>query len=147
MIKVPEYKKKEYLTSLNEDSLFKLVQPYWTDIIDLNVEDKSSPVDWYVPSTNIYYEAKCRVIEERFLYIEKKKYDAIITYPNVCYINSCADGIYIWELTRMEEPMWMTRYMEKSQEYNGKGEIVPKEVGQVDIKNAIQIDHLLIQYT
>lgn len=146
MIQIPEYKKKEYLTSLNEDNLFMLVQSYWTDIIDLNIENPTSVVDWYVPSTNTYFEAKCRNIEERFLYIEKKKYDDIIDYSNICYINSCADGIFFWELTRMEEPIWITKYMEKSQQFNGKGELVPKEVAQLDIKKAFQIDHLLIQY-
>ena len=147
MMKIPDYKKQDFFLSLDEDKLFNLVQTYWKDIIDLNIENKSSPVDWYVPSSNTYFEAKCRYIDERFLILEEKKYREIIKYPNITYINSSPSGIYIWELYKLEEPLFRNKYMEKSQQFAGKGEIVPKSITELDTKKALQIDHLLIQYT
>jgi hypothetical protein len=147
MIKVPEFKKAEFLLNLDEKTLFNLVQAYWTDLIDLTIDNPENPVDWYSPSTNTYYEAKCREYDENLLFIEQKKYNSIINHSNICYINSCPQGIFFWYLQEIEEPVWFDKYMKKSKIYSGKDEYVSKSVGYLDIKKGIQLDHLLIQYT
>ena len=135
---------EKYLTQLDESQLFLLISKRYPDIVDLNINNSTSILDWYVPSTNTYFEAKCRKEHRLTQFIQKDKWDALKAKDNSYYINSTPKGIYMWNIQEIEEPVWLERAMRKSQQFAGQGQVVMKLVGELRIDKALQIDHLLL---
>jgi hypothetical protein len=119
------------LNKLDEDQLFLLFQKKYSNIINLNLEDEFSPVDWYIPNKNIHIEAKCRYKHFPTLFLEEIKYQKLIQYENCWYINSTPCGIFGWDVHKLE-PTFQNRLMTKNQQF-GKKELVWKSVAELDI--------------
>ena len=132
------------LEQLTEEKLFQLMASRYTGLIDLNVENKQSPIDWYWPEGNIYMEGKCRKEHRLTLFIQKDKWDALRGKEKGWYVNSTPKGIYVWNVKEIEEPIWFKRSMQNSQEFENQS-IVKKLVGELRVDKAIQIDHLLLK--
>jgi hypothetical protein len=135
--------KEKFLSELTEDQLFKLMKKRYSNLIDLNVKDKQSKIDWYDPDSNTWFEGKCRDVDLLSLFIKKDKWDVLKQKENAYYVNSTLSGIYMWNINEVQEPLWREQSMEQSQQFKSYGRI-KKEVGDLYIKDAIQIDQLLL---
>jgi hypothetical protein len=137
--------REKYLSNMNEQELFKLMSTRYTGLIDLNEEDPHSLIDWHYPESDIWMEAKCRDDHHNgFLFIQQDKYKVLMEKKNCWYVNSTPNGIYIFDLKDIEEPVWREQSMLKSTYYNnGSTDVIKKLVGDLPTSKAIQIDHLL----
>ena len=137
---------EKYLSELTEERLFQLIASRYTGLVDLNKEDSSTPIDWYWPQEDIWIEANCRQEHYPTLFIEKIKYDKLISKKNSWYLNSTPQGIYVFVLQEMEEPYWIERKMMKTKFFSTDKDIVTKVVGELSIKKAsFQLEHLLLK--
>ena len=137
---------EKYLSELTEERLFQLMASRYTGLVDLNKEDSSTPIDWYWPQEDIWIEAKCRQEHYPTLFIEKIKYDKLISKKNSWYLNSTPQGIYVFVLQEMEEPYWIERKMMRSKFFSTDKDIITKVVGELSIKKAsFQLEHLLLK--
>ena len=136
-------KVKQVLLDLNERRLFYLFSLIYKDLVDLNINDPMSEVDWFIPSKNVFIEAKCR--ERHYggkLFIEKKKYDALLKYENPYYVSSTPEGIWIWNLKNIE-PVWEKRKMNKTKLFYNRNK-VDKIVAELDINIGKNLTDILI---
>lgn len=138
-------KRKEYLTNLTEEQLYAHMCARYTGLVDLNKENKMSPIDWYYPEEDIWMEGKCRNIHRNGMFIQFDKYQELIKKEKCYYVNSTPEGIFLFNLKEMEEPVWREQNMEQSQQFKSSGR-VPKLVAELPVSKAIQIDHLLIPH-
>jgi len=86
-------------------------------------------------------ELKCRRKHYPTMLIEKKKYDAMLTVANnlgytPVYINSTPEGIYSWNLAAIDID-WKVETKHPATTAFGNRMRVPKEVGYLDIKDAV----------
>lgn len=131
------------LETMDEKKLFQYVKNYFTDIVDLNIENELAPIDWYIPSIFTYVEAKCRYKSLPTYFIQKDKFDELIKVENSWYLNSTPNGVYYWNIQNLD-PVWYERYMTNTQQF-GEQKFVKKLVADLEIKKAIQIDHLILK--
>lgn len=136
--------REKILTSLVEKELFKLFKNYYLDLIDLNEENEFAPIDWYSPSNNFYFEAKCRSKHYPNLVIEKAKWEILKQKENSYYVCSTPKGIYMVPINEIEEPVWGENWMRKSTFYGSELRI-SKTSGFIKYEKSIQIDQLLIK--
>jgi hypothetical protein len=135
---------KQILLDLNENRLLYLFSLIYKDIIDLNVENPYTEVDWFIPSKMAYIEAKCRSKHYDTLFIEKIKYDKLINYKNSWYVSSTPEGVWAWNIKKIK-PIWIERKMERTQFFSNK-RIVNKIVAQLPVEEAINLtDELIIK--
>jgi len=95
---------------MRELDLFNIIK--LTHVTDLKKSEKQfSRYDCYSSEYKMDIELKCRNKHYDELLIEKDKYDALMqrskeygTYA--IYINSTPEGIYVFNLTKMNEPVW-----------------------------------------
>lgn len=120
------------LGELSEDQLFKLFQKEYPDIIDLNIDNPTSPVDWYIPELDIYTEAKCRKEHYPTMYIEESKYIKLIQYKRCWYVNSTPLGIFCWDIHKLNNIIFRNKLMTKTQQF-GKKEMIYKSVADLPI--------------
>ncbi len=139
------FNREKYLSNMNEQELFRLMSTRYTGLIDLNEKDPHSLIDWHYPLSDIWMEAKCRDDHHNgFLFIQQDKYKVLMEKKNCWYVNSTPNGIYIFDLKDIEEPVWREQSMLKSTYYNnGSTDVIKKLVGDLPTSKAIQIDHLL----
>jgi hypothetical protein len=120
------------LGELSEDQLFKLFQKEYPDIIDLNEENKLSPVDWYIPELDIHIEAKCRNKHFPTMYIEENKYLKLIKYNRCWYVNSTPEGIFAWDVHKLNNIIFREKLMTNTQQF-GRKQMVWKLVAELPI--------------
>jgi hypothetical protein len=134
--------KKRLLINLNEEKLFNLLK---TKLIpDLEKTDQYNPTDAFSTLRKKVYELKCRRADYSDLLIEKIKWDSLIQKGSVYYINSTPQGIFSFNLKKIEEPEWVIGMMPKTTEFENTNKI-PKVVGYLDIyKDGNDITNLLI---
>lgn len=135
--------KWQILKTMTEKDLFQYLKTYFTDIVDLNLDNQTSPIDWYIPSYNLYIEAKCRYEVYPTYWIEKDKYDKLISVENSWYLNSTPTGIYYWD-TKTIDPIFYERKMTNTQQF-GEQKLVDKLVADLLISKSMQIDHLFLR--
>lgn len=134
--------KKEYLTHLNEETLFDLLKN--KIIPDLQKTDQFNSIDAFSINRKKYYELKCRRVDYVDLLIEKYKWDNFKIKGNVYYINSTPRGIYSFNIKKVNEPIWEINLMPKTTQFENTNK-VPKLVGFLNIfKDAHNITDLLI---
>ena len=117
----------------------------YTGLVDLNIENEKTLIDWYYPEDDIWMEGKCREIHRNGLFIQKDKYTALMEKERCWYVNSTPNGIFYFDLKMMEEPVWREQNMEQSQQFESRGRIT-KWVAELPVSKATQIDHLLIPH-
>lgn len=120
------------LKELNEHQLFLLFKREYPDLIDLNEEDPLSPVDWYSKELNLHFEAKCRKEHYPTLFLEEKKYKVLLKYKNVFYVNSTPEGIYGWDIHKLD-PIFREVLMTNSQQFYRKDKYIYKSVTELPI--------------
>lgn len=135
----------EYLTNLTEQQLYAHMCERYNGLVDLNKENPMSPIDWYYPHEDIWIEGKCRNVHRNGMFIQKDKYEELMKKERCYYVNSTPEGIFLFNLKEMEEPVWREQNMEQSQQFKSIGR-VPKLVAELPVSKAYQIDHLLIPH-
>ena len=133
---------EKQLKEMTEQKLYQLMKKRYPYLIDLNEQDKSSKIDWFNPDDECWMEGKCRSRNLLSVFIQKDKWDILKQKEKSYYVNSTLDGIYMWNIQDIEEPLWREQSMEESQEFKSSGR-VKKLVGDLHTKHAMQIDHLL----
>ena len=134
--------KTEYLTNLKESDLFNLLKN--KIIPDLQKTDQFNSIDAFSLNRKKVYELKCRRTDYVNLLIEKIKWDNFQTKGKVYYINSTPRGIYSFNISKIQEPIWLIKLMPKTTEFEDN-EKVKKIVGYLNIyRDAHEITDLLI---
>ena len=136
----------DYLTNLTEKQLFELMSTRYTGLIDLTIDNPTSLIDWYLPSSNTYMEAKCRKKHYETIIIQKDKWDVLIQKESSWYVDSTPNGIWYFDIHKIEEPNWREKYLPQSQQFYSQGDII-KIIGEIPINTGEQLDHLLIPYS
>lgn len=130
------------LEKLTEDDLYQLlVQKIYPNLT--RTEDIFGRIDCYDKDTNAHIELKCRYEHFPFLIIEKDKYQQLIVKDNPFYCCSTPKGIYLFELNKLEEPIWRTKYLPKTTEFTNT-EFIEKEIGELPVSQAIELTQLFI---
>ena len=140
------YKK---LAQLTERQLYLALKKYkYPQLIDLNEFDDKSVLDFFEPVYNFYIEAKCRSEHyDDYLLVEEKKWKEMKKVDQCYYINSTPHGIYAFDITNMEEPVFFPKTMKKSNMFKGKDEYVLKNVAALKYSDAsFNLEHLLFKY-
>ena len=125
-----------------EKELFDFVKSKY--LPDLKESDyKFSKYDCYSEKLKLDIELKCRATHYDDLLIEKAKYDALIERSKnhgtkAFYINSTPSGVFVFNLSALEEPQWEDRMMPKTSHFSDREKIV-KCVGYINIKEARKI--------
>ncbi len=134
--------KTEYLTNLKESDLFNLLKN--KIIPDLQKTDQFNSIDAFSLNRKKVYELKCRRTDYVDLLIEKIKWDNFQKKGKVYYINSTPRGIYSFNISKIQEPIWLIRLMPKTTEFEDN-EKIKKIVGYLNInRDAQEITDLLI---
>ena len=134
----------KFLKELYEKKLFQLVKNFYIeDLVDLNEENNSSPIDWYSPSLDCWYESKCRKEHYNHLLIEKKKWDALKEKRQGYYICSTEEGVFEFDITSItNEPVWEVKYYPATTDFTNKN-FIPKLSGMLPKSKAKQIKDFL----
>ena len=125
-----------------EKELFDFVKSKY--LPDLKESDyKFSKYDCYSEKFKLDIELKCRATHYDDLLIEKAKYDALIERSKnhgtkAFYINSTPSGVFVFNLSALQEPEWEDRMMPKTSHFSDREKIV-KCVGYINIKEAKKI--------
>ena len=125
-----------------EEELFDFVKSkYLPDLKES--EYKFSKYDCYSEKFKLDIELKCRATHYDDLLIEKAKYDALILRSKnhgtkAFYINSTPSGVFVFNLSALEEPQWEDRMMPKTSHFSDREKIV-KCVGYINISRAKKV--------
>jgi hypothetical protein len=110
---------------------------------DLKKSDKQfSRFDCESESAKLHIELKCRRTHYDDLLIEKKKFDAIVERADEigfapCYINSTPQGIYAFNLHKVQVT-WENHPMPATTDF-GNAQLVEKAVGFLPIAQAVHL--------
>ena len=134
----------KFLNELDEKKLFQLVKNFYIpDLIDLNEEDESSPIDWYSPGLDCWIESKCRTKHFDHLMIEKKKWDALKEKRQSYYICSTEEGVFEFDITSIvDEPVWDYDYFKKTTQFDNN-KYIPKLQAKLSRYKSKQIKDFL----
>tara|TARA_R110000772_G_scaffold130945_1_gene239175 strand:+ start:50 stop:448 length:399 start_codon:yes stop_codon:yes gene_type:complete len=127
----------------NEKGLFEHLKDKYLADLEWS-EGNYSHHDCYSKDYNCDIELKCRNRHYDDLVIEKLKYDKLIlrakeynTLP--VYICQTPKGIFAFNLSSLEEPLWETKGMPKTSHFNQR-QFVDKVVGFFNISNSKSYD-------
>jgi len=134
---------KLILENLNEERLFYLLKRKYKNIIDLNIDDKYTPVDFLIPDKDIYIEVKCRTRHFNSLFLEKDKWEKLIEYKKSWYISSTPEGIWAWNVKKIQ-PFFIERKMNKTTYFNNRNKVY-KKVIELNINDGIELTDLLVK--
>jgi len=133
-----KYSTPSFYATLTEKVMYQYMLNMYPDLIDLNIENQHSPIDWYSPSTDTWIEYKQRHTHYVGLTIEKNKYDHLIQKEKSFYLNSTPEGIFFFPIKEIDEPCWDYKYMNDTT-YFGHNDDVNKLQGEIYIGKSINI--------
>jgi hypothetical protein len=122
-----------------EEALFEHIKEAY--ISDLEWSDGSySHYDCYSINHKCEIELKCRNTHYDELVIEKAKYDKLIERATehktlAVYVCQTPKGIYAFNLTKMDEPNWVSKGMPKTSHFSQR-QFIEKIVGFLDVADA-----------
>lgn len=132
------------LLGLDEQGLFNLLKEKL--VPDLKQTEQFHYSDCYSNTKYLIAELKCRRVHFDELIIEQYKYNKLMSnnyHWEIRYINSTPQGIYSFDLRRIDEPEWFFKDCKKTTDFEDNS-YTPKLVGMLDIKQAINITKLLL---
>jgi hypothetical protein len=124
---------------LTEEILFQFLKRM---ICDLEKTSQYSYRDAYSRRYNLTLELKCRRTHYQDILIEKHKWDNLIRYKNIRYVNSTPKGVFSFDLKELPEPDWKDHKMPKQTDFENRN-FVFKKVGYLPIEDAKEITFLL----
>ena len=117
-----------------EKELFIYIKSNYIPDLEL-AEDKFSAYDCYSLKHRMVIELKCRRTHYNSLFMEKMKYDKLISLGcEVRYINSTPKGIYSFNVNKIDVD-WIERVMKKQTDFSNNTKVT-KVVGELNIKNS-----------
>jgi hypothetical protein len=124
---------------LTEEILFRFLKRM---INDLEKTSQFSYRDAYSRRFNLTLELKCRRTHYQDILIEKYKWDNLIRYKNIRYVNSTPKGVFSFDLKELPEPDWQDQILRKETDFTNRN-FVFKKVGYLPIEDAKDITFLL----
>ena len=124
---------------LTEEILFRYLKRM---INDLEKTSQFSYRDAYSKRYNLTLELKCRRTHYQDILIEKYKWDNLIRYKNIRYVNSTPKGVFSFDLKELPEPDWQVQILRKETDFAHRN-FVFKKVGYLPIEDAKEITFLL----
>ena len=124
---------------LTEEILFRYLKRM---INDLEKTSQFSYRDAYSRRYNLTLELKCRRTHYQDILIEKYKWDNLIRYKNIRYVNSTPKGVFSFDLKELPEPDWQDQILRKETDFANRN-FVFKKVGYLPIEDAKEITFLL----
>jgi hypothetical protein len=124
---------------LTEEILFRYLKRM---INDLEKTSQFSYRDAYSRRFNLTLELKCRRTHYQDILIEKYKWDNLIRYKNIRYVNSTPKGVFSFDLKELPEPDWQDQILRKETDFANRN-FVFKKVGYLPIEDAKEITFLL----
>lgn len=124
---------------MNEKELFNWLKDRY--LPDLETTDQFDYKDAYSKYNDLHIELKSRNTHYDTLLIEKIKWDKLIAHPNVRYINWTPQGIYSFNLTKIDTPIWHEMLMPQTTEFDCNVKVL-KNVGFIAISQATEISRL-----
>jgi hypothetical protein len=122
------------LDEFREKDLFQFIKENYIE--DLEQTEQYSYDDATSEIKKMHIELKCRYTHYDDLMIEKKKYDKLIIHKRCRYICSTPEGIYSFNLHKIDEPQWEIKKMPRTTEFGSYYEKIDKEVGYLHISKA-----------
>ena len=127
---------------LKEPELFSYLKEFYYPDLEPS-DDKFSKYDCISKDAKVYIELKSRNTHYDDLLIEKIKYDAIFEQALALkhlpyYINSTPQGVWAFDLTALDEPVWEDRWLPAKTEFPNGGNKT-KVVGYLHIKDGKQL--------
>ncbi len=117
-----------------EKELFNYIKSNYIPDLEL-AKDKFSDYDCYSYKHKMIIELKCRRAHYDDLFIEKMKYDKLISRGcEVRYVNSTPKGVYSFNLNEVHID-WVDRVMKKQTDFSNNNKVV-KVVGELNLKNS-----------
>ena len=131
--------------SMAEKHLFqKLKQNYLPNLIMSSSEFETHDCyseNEYGYSPTLYFELKCRDTHYDDLFIEKPKWESLMSKDgHAFYISETPNGCWIFNIKKLPEPMWYEKLLPDSTKSNyGNHELVWKWVGKYNIAQGKKI--------
>ena len=120
-----------------EKDLFNYIKENYMPDLEL-AKDKYSPYDCYSKKHKCVIELKCRRTHYDTLFIEKMKYDKLISMGcQVRYINSTPKGVYSFNLNTLKTK-WVDRTMKKQTDFNNNSKVV-KKVMELEVSSSVNL--------
>jgi hypothetical protein len=141
---------REKIKSLNEDKCKNLLKIIFPDIYKIEVKPPYDPIDFHVPSSNLYIEHKQRkgLFFEDGMTMDKPKYDELIKEERPYFLNSTPLGIFIWNVRLLGELEWIiTDKSPKSNRGLKKNEMETNPITYLPYDKCNDLTYLLLQYT
>ena len=112
---------------------------------DIQHQGKFSRWDCTSPQFDMTLELKSRTRHFSTLGIEKDKWDILKTFNNPRYVISTPEGLYSFDVHKLDEPKWDWTYGPVSTEFGdgADGEWEWKWVGFYDVNDATDLTYLL----
>lgn len=134
--------KKDFLSTLNEAELIKLLQ---TKLIpDLEDTSEFNRKDGYSASTDVVFEFKCRRRHYDTILMDKSKYEALMQSKRVRFVVSTPEGIWSWNIKKLKNLVWEQRELTASTWYYREFPTSIKTVTFLDIKDAKNLTDILL---
>lgn len=124
---------------IDEKKLFQLLKQKL--IPDLEGTDLFNSKDCTSLSLELSIELKCRRYHYDFLMLEKSKYDSLIKNKRIRYICSTPNGIYSFNLKKLNNIVWFNEYLPATTDFRNNSKIL-KQVTFLNIKDAIDISYI-----
>ena len=110
---------------LNEHELFSYLKEFHYPELE-KAQSKFANFDCLDRKAKIYIELKSRNTHYDELLIEKMKYDAIVEAAaflgfDPAYINATPQGIWQFDLTKMDAPDWQEKWLPMNTEFASRG--------------------------
>lgn len=91
--------------------------------------------DCYSQNYNLHIELKCRRQHYPTLLIEYSKYKKLIKHINCRYVCSTPEGIFSFDLHKIEEPEWFERQLPTTSHFQNRN-LKLKKVGYLQLAKA-----------
>lgn len=128
---------------MGEKVLFNKLKARLVPDLELS-QRKYSKWDCWSNIYKLHIELKCRYTHYDDLLIQKDKYDALLALDTgVRYICSTPKGVYSFNIKEIPEPNWNIEKMPQSTFFQEEPVFIEKEIGYININQAINITHLI----
>lgn len=127
---------------LKEPELFSYLKEFYYPDLEFS-DDKFSKYDCISKDAKVYIELKSRNTHYDDLIIEQIKYDAILVAAlqlgySPLYINATPQGIWSFDLIKMNNIKWEDRWLPQNTEFSNRGNKT-KVVGYLHIKDGKEL--------
>lgn len=146
---------KKKIKCISEKRCMELLKYIFPDIYKIEVNPPYDPIDFHVPSSNLYIEHKTRGEEDARHFFEeqggitldKPKYDDLMKEEHPYFINSTNIGLFIWNLRLIGELDWrLTTKSPRANTGDKRHQTETNFITNLSYKKCNDLTYLLLQY-